>query len=148
SLYERQRGRVRDIVKAVLPKEDSRGKEGYEQKISDAVARLRLELRLAALLHDTGHSLFSHASEMVFQDIPLVQMASDDITRIVGKRKGAGEALAFAIAISDSVNSLLTRGRRRLLGDATSEEYEGEIDLINIALLIVGRSRHPFLQFL
>ena len=47
-----------------------------------------------------------------------------------------------------SVSSLLSRGKEKLLGDATSEEYEGDIDFINIALLIVGRSRHPFLQFL
>ena len=29
-----------------------------------------------------------------------------------------------------------------------ADDYEGPVDLINVALIIVGRSKHPFLQFL
>jgi HD superfamily phosphohydrolase len=38
--------------------------------------------------------------------------------------------------------------RKGLIGDSASDDYDGPIDLTNVALLIVGRSNHPFLQFL
>lgn len=44
---------------------------------------------------------------------------------------------------------LLTQTEKKgLLGDRASDDYDGPINLMNVALIIVGRSIHPFLQFL
>src|SRR5690606_12857221 len=77
----------------------------------DCIKRLRQELRLAALLHDTGHSLFSHASEKVYSRLQLLVDASAELTRIAGKEKGAGEVISFCLAQTTSVRDLVARGR-------------------------------------
>jgi hypothetical protein len=41
------------------------------EKVDDTISRWRQELRLAALLHDTGHSLLSHASERIYGELEL-----------------------------------------------------------------------------
>lgn len=112
------------------------------------LTRLGSELRLAALLHDTGHSLLSHASERVYSKLDILKKASAELTSFVGKEKGAGEVLSFCLAKTQAVKSLLERTRAKLLRDAQSEETPAEVDLENVALLIVGRSKHPYLQFL
>jgi HD superfamily phosphohydrolase len=43
---------------------------------------------------------------------------------------------------------LLRTEAKGLIGDSASDDYDGPIDLKNVALIIVGRSSHPFLQFL
>lgn len=114
----------------------------------DCIKRLRQELRLAALLHDTGHSLFSHASEKVYSRLQLLVDASAELTRIAGKEKGAGEVISFCLAQTTSVRGLVARGRAKLNGTASVDEYDGEIDFDHVSLLIVGRAWHPYLQFL
>jgi HD superfamily phosphohydrolase len=60
ALVHRQRAEIRDVVKALWGKTDDPDK---------LILRLKQELRLAALLHDTGHSLYSHTSELVYQTL-------------------------------------------------------------------------------
>jgi uncharacterized protein len=115
---------------------------------SVTISRLRQEVRLAALLHDTGHSLFSHASEKIYANVGTFKGASEELSELTGKNKGAGEVVSFSIALSDSLETLLARASRNLIGELRAGDYEGEIDLVNVALIIVGRSRHPYLQFL
>ncbi len=43
---------------------------------------------------------------------------------------------------------MLKRTFNKLTNEEASDEFSGEIDLDNVALLIVGRSKHPLLQFL
>lgn len=112
------------------------------------ILRLKEEMRLAALLHDTGHSLYSHTSERVYSQLPMIKAASVELSRIVGKAKGAGEVLAFCLALSNSVINLLKRAEGQVIGESTSDDYDGQVDLIHVALLIVGRGPHPYLQFL
>ena len=50
--------------------------------------------------------------------------------------------------LTPAVAALLARASKSLIGEAESDDYDGEIDLMNVALMIVGRSTHPFLQFL
>ncbi len=114
----------------------------------DCIKRLRQELRLAALLHDTGHSLFSHASEKVYSKLPLLIEASAELTQIAGKEKGAGEVISFCLAQTQSLSDLVQRGRSKLLGTPAFDEYDGEVNLDHVSLLIVGRAWHPYLQFL
>jgi len=110
--------------------------------------RLRQELRLAALLHDTGHSLFSHASEKVYSKLPLLVEASAELTEIAGKEKGSGEVISFCLAQTKSVRDLISRGRSKLLDSASFDEDYGEINFDHVSLLIVGRAWHPYLQFM
>lgn len=139
ALLRRDRDTIRNIATVL-------GSNGGD--IERTVLRLRAEVRLAALLHDTGHSLYSHASERVYSRLPMVKDASAELTRFVGKEKGAGEVLAFCIALSTSVQNLLDRAEQRLIGEESSEDYKGPISLTNVALMIVGRGPHPYLQFL
>src|SRR6202035_5538628 len=59
-------------------------------RVARTVLRFKEEMRLAALLHDTGHCLYSHASERVFSRLIIVKRASVELSRFVGKEKGAG----------------------------------------------------------
>jgi HD superfamily phosphohydrolase len=105
----------------------------------------RAELRLAALLHDTGHSLHSHTSEVVYSKIPLLKEASAELSRLVGMSKGEGEVLSFCISRTPSVRKFLERAKEKRL--EYGEEPE-RINYDNVSLLVVGRSIHPQLQFM
>jgi HD superfamily phosphohydrolase len=108
-------------------------------------ARWRSELRLAALLHDTGHSLHSHTSEIVYSEIPLLRTGAEELSEFVGMRKGTGEVLSFCISRTLAIRSLMERAQEKLKSSGVEND---EIDLDNVSLLIVGRSKHPQLQFL
>jgi uncharacterized protein len=112
----------------------------------DALARLREELRLAALLHDTGHSLYSHTSEIVYSEIPLLREATMELGKLVGRRKGAGEVISFCLSRTDAIGKLLQRAKDKLLDEEAKQDVLS-IDMENVSLLIVGRSKHPYLQF-
>jgi HD superfamily phosphohydrolase len=70
----------------------------------------RRELRLAGLLHDVGHGLFSHLSESVFSE----HFAADlTAIRMLDPRfrpnKGLGEILSYLIVLSDPFRSMFDR---------------------------------------
>jgi HD superfamily phosphohydrolase len=113
---------------------------------SALIQRLRSELRLAALLHDAGHSMHSHTSELVYSDIPMLQAAAKELTKLAGhaKNKGKGEVLSFCLSQTRAVRDLLARGQTKLLdGNGTDV-----VKMDNVSLLIIGRSGHPYTQFL
>lgn len=140
ALIHRQRGEIQDILKAIY---------GRGEDVEKSVLRLKQELRLAALLHDTGHSLYSHTSELVYQTLEPLRKASRELSLFLGKEKGAGEVLSFCLALTPAVSSLIRRTEDKgLIGDTSSDDYDGRVNLVNVALIIVGRSIHPFLQFI
>ena len=112
----------------------------------NALVRLREELRLAALLHDVGHSLYSHASERVYSEIALLKEAARELGKFVGRRKGVGEVISFCLSQTSAIARLLSKAKEKLIDDDAKQETL-DIDLENVSLLIVGRSKHPFLQF-
>lgn len=138
ALLHKQRGEIRDIAALVYPEADP----------DTSILRFKQELRLAALLHDTGHSLYSHTSERVYGELDLLVNASKELSSFVGKQKGAGEVLSFCLALTPVVSDLLKRTGERLIGDEASDDYTGPVEIQNVALIIVGRSSHPYLQFL
>ena len=134
ALTERQPEFFRDLASRLNPE--------HPEKV---IPSLRAELRLAALLHDTGHSIHSHTSEIVYSELPLLQVAAKEISAIVGRRKGVGEVISFCLSQTRAVRSLLDRAAKKLNDENPVSE---EIDLNKVSLLIVGRARHPYLQFL
>jgi uncharacterized protein len=136
SLFERYPGDLLTIAKEL-------GGERIQ-----TIERLKQELRLAALLHDTGHSLFSHASEKVYSHLQVLRSAAEELSDIAGKEKGSGEVISFCLAKSKAVAGLLERAGQNLAKDGNADDLKWEINLNNIALLIVGVSCHPHLQFM
>jgi HD superfamily phosphohydrolase len=108
-------------------------------------ARWRAELRMAALLHDTGHSIHSHTSELVYSRISLLEEAARELSNFVGIDKGAGEVLSFCLSRTASIRNLLQRAESKVREKLDAED---SIDFENVSLLIVGRAKHPELQFL
>lgn len=139
ALVSRKRGEIQQISSALY---------GATRDVDETLGEWRAEMRLAALLHDTGHSLYSHTSERVYSQIPMMRDASRELSRFVGKDKGAGEVLAFCLTQTKSLKTLLDRVEKKLIGDAGDSEFNGKIDLGRVALLIVGRGPHPYLQFI
>jgi HD superfamily phosphohydrolase len=136
ALVRQQQTKLRKIAQEIYPK---------HKDFSDVVAMWRAELRLAALLHDTGHSLHSHTSEIVYSKIPLLQAAAKELSNFVGTTKGAGEVLSYCISRTDAMRGFLDRARKKVRSE---EEIVEEVDIDNASLLIVGRSKYPQLQFL
>jgi uncharacterized protein len=135
ALESQHQAKLRALAKEVYP----------EQDFAKVLANWRAELRLAALLHDTGHSIHSHTSEFVYSKIPMLSDAAQELTRFVGTKKGEGEVLSFCISRTKVVRDLLERAKNKI---EEPDETEGEIDLENASLLVVGRSKFPQLQFL
>jgi len=138
AIVRRHAGRLRQIVKTVENSDE------FEQTLF----RWRQELRLAALLHDTGHSILSHTSERVYGKIPMLQAAANELTDHVGAEKKAGEVISFCLSHTEALRSYLDRAKTKLMKESeVPDEFAGEPDMDNVSLLIVGRSRHPLLQF-
>lgn len=138
ALLQKNKGEFENILKVIEPTVEP----------EDAIRRLRQELRMAALLHDTGHSLYSHTSELVYSKLAYLKEAQKEVKKFTGKEKGVGEIISFCIASTPAVAGLLQKAKAHLIGDSTSDDYTGEVDLTNVALMIVGRTNHPYTQFL
>ena len=136
ALVRQQETKLRKIAEEI---------HGRDKDFTNVMAKWRAELRLAALLHDTGHSLHSHTSEIVYSRISLLDQAAKELSKFVGTTKGAGEVLSYCISRTDAMRDFLNRAGHKLL---PGEEGEEDVDLDSTSLLIVGRSKHPQLQFL
>lgn len=95
-------------------------------------------VRLAALMHDTGHSAFSHTTEELYQDC-------DDMLGLIGKScefegKGAGEVLSHLITTSENFNVFFNKLKERhtLIKNISPKDFAG---------LILGWPRSADLQY-
>ena len=140
SLRDRREKKLRQVVERVFTHRD------WE----DSLDALELEVRVAALLHDSGHSLFSHTSESVYSQIPLISEATSELSDFVGKDRSAGELLSFSIAQSQHLQNYVARcgGRGVFKENGAPEALSSNLDFDNISLLILGRARDPRIQFL
>lgn len=108
---------------------------------------VRLELRLAALLHDTGHSLFSHTSEPHYGALQPVAEARHELEQLLGKRIGAGEVVSAAIAWSPAVHDYLAFVLKKLKDPGAQGRFQ-LVDQFEIGLMILGATSRPETQFL
>ena len=90
--------------------------------------------------------MFSHTSEQVYSQIDLLKDAASELSTFVGRRKGEGEVLSFCFSRTKALANLLKRAEDRIV--AQGQRPSSSLDLENVSLLIVGRSKHPWLQFM
>jgi HD superfamily phosphohydrolase len=148
NLLSRQRETFELIVRAVNNSIGKKERVEQESMIQKSIAELRQEVRLAALLHDSGHTLFSHTSEPVLSEIKLLTEARDELAFLSGKTREPGEVLSFCISQSKFLKSLLKRYKERI-AENPRLHYTGFLaDLENVSLMIIGRTKDPFTQFL
>lgn len=94
-----------------------------------------LELRLAALMHDVGHSFFSHQSEDIYKHLP----EFEGYKKRLNTTKGCGELLSHAIVTSEPFERFFERVKKAARRD---------LNLDRIAGYILGRAANPERQFL
>jgi HD superfamily phosphohydrolase len=140
AVVQRYTGTVEEIVGQLTPP---------PQKFEETISQWRQELRLAALLHDTGHSLLSHASERVYGELGLLKNAALELSELAASNKKAGEVLSYCLSRTEALNDLLARAKGKLMKERDpSGEYDGDLDMGNVSLLILGRSKHPYQHFM
>jgi HD superfamily phosphohydrolase len=93
-----------------------------------------VKVRLAALLHDTGHSAFSHTTEEIYSYCSDLREELADGGRFSGK--GAGEVLSYLIVTSDAFRKFFSNLRQRFAERLT-------FDVDDFAPLILGRPANP-----
>lgn len=95
------------------------------------------KVRLAALLHDVGHSAFSHTTEEIYSHcsdiLPLISAGG----RFANK--GAGEVLSYLIITSGPF--------RRYFSRVKASHPELRVDVDDFAPLILGKASNPEKQF-
>ncbi len=101
--------------------------------------------RLAALFHDSGHLLCSHASEAFFQSprfsrYDLVDKATSLFTDYAGKSIGFSELLSVLIVVSPKVIELIEKAW--VYSDNKSLKNGGEEIAEHLAALIIGVPTH------
>jgi HD superfamily phosphohydrolase len=138
NLLSRQKERLSQIVRSVYPTLEP--EKSFE--------KLRQEVRLAALLHDSGHTMFSHSSESVHSEIKLLAKAREELSALAGKPRSTGEVLSFCISQSNFLHSLIENYEDKIpkLSKPIYSKFTADLD--NVSLMIIGRSKHPYLQFM
>jgi HD superfamily phosphohydrolase len=104
-------------------------KAKYPKMISDDAIR---EIRLAGLLHDVGHGIFSHPSEEILNTIP--QVKSELLKNKKFSKAKPHEMLSYKIVSSKAFKDLF---------DEVKRKYQIDMDVANVANMIVGDMETP-----
>lgn len=101
----------------------------------------KAEVRLAALLHDIGHCLFSHGSEFFYRNFPEVAAAVSD-PEVLGGTPSESECVNYAILTSPEFTELLWDPIKERCLDHSEKDfgYLDEIDFLHVAQMIIGMS--------
>ncbi|MHB1768302.1 MAG: HD domain-containing protein, partial [Phycisphaerae bacterium] len=96
---------------------------------NDVDEKTEQRVRLAALLHDVGHSAFSHTSEEIYG-------TRRDLRKLLAKHgkfegKGAGEVLSYLVATSKAFRKFFDQIRRH---------YKIQVSIDEFAPLILGKA--------
>jgi HD superfamily phosphohydrolase len=91
------------------------------------------ELRIAALLHDVGHCLFSHLSEGLIKQKFKTKFTSIKETPLF-QDSSAGEIISYLI---------ITSPRFKKLMENVFEKYNKKLNVDRISRLIIGKPKNP-----
>lgn len=101
----------------------------------------RAEVRLAALLHDIGHSVFSHGSEFFYRTLPEFRDVLVDAELKCGS-PSESECLNYCIITSEPFQKMLWEPiKERCLADEECRKtcsYLEDISLTRVAQMIIG----------
>ena len=100
---------------------------------------MQVTVRLAALLHDISHCVFSHVSESVYKDDERIESARAAIREVFPPEYGtveigAAEAVTYHMIVSPRFQEFFDSARKA----AGSEWLPNDVEPVNIARLIVG----------
>lgn len=87
---------------------------GYQVYTDEIFKDLKIVVRLAALLHDVGHSIFSHVSEKFYSADKAVIKSSDILSKHYQHAVTASEAVTILIIQSHSCRKLISAARFKL----------------------------------
>jgi len=107
-----------------------------ERHPNEADERTIQKVRLAAILHDAGHSAFSHTTEEIYESRK--DLAEMLVTGGEFQGKGAGEVLSYLVATSQAF--------KRFFRKLRSHYAAVKVDVEDFAPLILGRAQ-PEKQF-
>lgn len=107
----------------------------------------RLTLRLTALLHDVGHSFFSHVSELVYDRFPEFQELKLEIFSTYGVKPKNHEIMSFLIVKSDYFKHYFQQILTKIDADSKSHHLN-YIDLDEVAGYIIGYSKKKDKKYL
>lgn len=97
----------------------------------------KAEVRLAALLHDVGHCIFSHASEFIYKDFQEIREALND-GEISQGNKDEGELINYCILMSEEFNQLLWQPIQETFKDNSDFDYLRNVEIEHVAQMIIG----------
>ena len=90
--------------------------------------KIRSDLRISAILHDIGHCPFSHVSEVVLNDSPLIRTECDKLN------SNPHEVLGYYMLKSNVFKTFI---------EELTSEYDVIIDLDKISNYIIGKVDNP-----
>ena len=121
------------------------GDSGFEELRSDTADRNLILVRLAALMHDTGHSLLSHASERLFSLVEPFPTLRAYFKERFDKDPGAAEIMVYLLVTSDRWRELVDEVWHRCAGPGESPQAD---DWERVGRWIMGIEPEPSKKFL
>lgn len=106
--------------------------------------RFHVLVRVAALVHDLGHSLFSHTSERIYGLIPPFDRLAEELKDPTAKPPGAAEMMVYLLVTSRSWQeavTLLWKGSTKSERPPSKKEWE------RIGRWVMGQEADPRLKF-
>lgn len=108
-------------------------------------ARNRAILRLAAMVHDTGHSILSHTSERIFALTTPFQDLAQQINKTYRRNPGAAEVVVYLLVTSDEWFTIAERAWR--LGGGPGHPPQKE-DWQRVGRWVMGIEPEPMYKHL
>ena len=95
------------------------------------------EVRIAALLHDIGHCVFSHGSEFYYRELPEISEASQD-PKFSQCHPSEGEIINYCILTSKQFKDLVWDPIKKAFEGQEDFNYLNNVEIEQVAEIIIG----------